>query len=195
MSHLHLIVFIGAVLFGLAGCSATPRPEGKPLPDMTFQHMPPFPVRVDQVEIVNRYDPDRDPADFSSRFPTPPDIALRRYAETRLQAAGEGGTFFFVIEEAKVTETVLSPASPFLRWMGAAADKDRYDVLMTLRLYQRFPDGAETPHAVLTFEKSLTIPRSRSLADREQEQFAFLELMMQDVDQVVTATIRDNLLL
>ena len=178
-------------LMFLGACTSTV-PEGKPLPELTFVHMGSFPVNVARIDVENLYDAGSDPKDMSSSFPSPPDITLRRYAESRLQAVGAEGTLKFVIEEASVHHSLVQPAGKFTTWMGVHR-KDLYEVFMKIRMYEVAADGQEGTHSILNMKRSIAIPQHYSVADKELEKFKFLETMMQDVDGAVTGALRDKM--
>lgn len=181
------------LLLVLGACSSS-SPEGKPLPDMTFKHVEPIIVRVSSVDIENRYDSAADLKDVSSSFPVPPDIALRRYAENRIKAAGfdEAGTLKFVIEDVHIYQSMVQPAGKFSGWLGVKR-KDLYEVAMKIRLYIVADDGAEGIHSILNMRRSIAIPQSYSLAEKEQEKFKFLEMLMSDVDEAVIKTLGEKM--
>ena len=176
-----MAVFAG---FGLTGCTST-IPEGKPMPELTFEHMAPFPVNVAKIDVENQYDPASDPQDVSSSFPSPPDIMLRRYAENRLQPVGQQGTLKFVIEDSHIHHSLVQPAGKFTGWLGIDR-KDLYEVVMRLRMFEITADGHERTNAVLNLRRSISIPQRYSVAEKDIEKFKFLEMLMQDVDEANT---------
>ncbi|MCB9991271.1 MAG: hypothetical protein H6867_07800 [Rhodospirillales bacterium] len=184
-----MFVLCGVLI--LTGCTTTV-PEGKPLPELTFVHLDRLPVQVARIDIENRYQASADPKDVSSSFPSPPDIALRRYAENRLQAAGGSGVLTFVIDDATIHHSLVQPEGKIANWMGVDR-KDRYDVFMRIRMYETGADGFEGTHSVLNFKRTISIPQRYSVADKELEKFKFLEMLMQDVDEAVVATLRDKM--
>lgn len=183
----------------LSACASTPPPEAKTVPEMTFDHVVSLPVNVVQIEIVNDYKPDFSQNGDVVSFPTPPDIALRRYAEKKFRAAGPENTLKFVIEDAHVThhmvpETDENAKKGFIDGLfGDEMEKDRYDVAMKVRLYTVAPDGAESVHSLLTVNQSVAISAQATLAEREWEQFKFLEQMMKTIDLAVTQTVKDKM--
>ena len=189
-----LIALAAAVMaIPLAGCTTTATSAGKPVPEMTFAQLAPFYVNAHTISIETSYDPMADRDDIASTFPTPPDIALRRYAEVRLRPAASGqGILHYVIEDARVDYSNF-------RVQGHLAElihnngRDRYDVRMKLRLYKTFPDGSISQQVTLTLERPLTLPESMSVAEREMAQFKFLEEMMKDVDVAVVNALQQRL--
>ena len=134
------------------------------------------------IDIENNYDPALDPHDVSSSFPAPPDIALRRYADHRLRATGDGqDTLKFVIEDSRIHRSLIQPAGKFTGWLGVKR-KDLYEVAMKIRLYTVSPTGQEGTHSILNMRRSISIPHSYSVAEQEHEKSKFLEMLMQDVD-------------
>lgn len=178
-------------IFLLTACTSSV-PEGKPMPELTFQHIAPFAVNVGAVEVENRYDSSSDPNDVSSSFPTPPDILLRRYAENRLQPAGGEGVLKFIIEGVNVHHSLVQPAGNLSQWMGINR-KDLYEVNMKIRMYELSPEGREGTHSILNMERSIAIPQSYSVADKEREKFNFLELLMKDVDTAVIQALKEKM--
>jgi len=178
-------------LISLGACTTT-MPESKTVPDLTFAHLQPMQVRVGAVNVDNRFIPGSDPRDVSSSFPSPPDVALRRYAETRLQPAGIDGTLKFVIEDAHIYQGVEQPDNKFINW--TKMDKlDVYDITVRIRLYVAHDSGSESNHAILNLHRTLSIPQRFSLAEKEQEKFKFLELLMGDVDKAVTDAVTNKM--
>jgi hypothetical protein len=167
--------------------------SGKPVPEMTFAHVSPLYLDVYDIEVENQYDPDRDPDDISSSFPTPPDIALKRYADTRLKASGSGGDILkFVIEDARVKHNYIQPEGRLSYWTKSGG-KDHYNVQMRLRIYKIHSDGSESNQSVLKLERAISIPDTFNLSEREMEQLKFLEMLMDDVDEAVTSVITKKL--
>lgn len=167
----------------LAGCTYN-QTGGEPLPSMTFTHVEPFMLNVGSIKIVNKYERGQS-TDASGEMPTPPDLALRRYVQNRLRAAGAPDkTLYFVIEDAYVSKTVIEPSNKFVRWTGVN-DSDKYDMNVVVRMYSQNVNGRQSDHSVMTFNRSITIPHHYSLAEKELEKLKFMEHFMQDVDTSV----------
>ena len=178
------------IMMGLAACSSTTGgPDGKPLPDMTFEHIEKLALNVAEIEINNNYDPDRHDRDVSIDFPVSPDMAVRRYAENRFEPMGTRGKFVFTLEDAKAEYRMTEPEGTFKRWLGVGRS-EYYDVALSIRFY--YVDGLknESPHSLMTFKRSIKIPYEYTLAQKDLEQFKFVELLVQDVDLAITDTIK-----
>ncbi len=186
--HRFRILLFVAGLFALAACTST-MPEDKTVPDMSFSNIERLPVKVAYLNVENHFDPSSDPQDVSSSFPSAPDIALRRYAESKIQPSGTDGTLKFIIEDAHIHHKVEQPENKFINWTKLDR-RDVYDVSLRIRLFAEYNTGAESDHAVLNLHRTISIPQSFSLDEKEQEKFGFLELLMDDVDKAVTDALR-----
>lgn len=190
-SRLCLCLMVVGCAVMVSGC-ATKTPEGKPLPVLTFDNVAPLPVKVAEVNIQNKFDPSADPRDVSSSFPSAPDVALRQFAEKRIQPAGSKGTLEFVIEDAHIHHSLVQPAGKFTGWLGLNR-KDLYEVSLRIRMYVQQADGAEGEHSILNLQRSIAIPQRYSVAQKDQEKFNFLEMLMDDVDKALTETLKEKM--
>lgn len=177
----------------LSGCSAG-REAPKPVPVMDFAHMAPYPVRVAAVQVEDKYVPSANPADVSSGFAVPPDIAARQYAENRLKAAGgSGDALHFVIEDARVIHSVEhQDEGRVAEWMGTNLS-DLYEVTLRVRLYTAAVDGRQSAHSILTLSRTISIPQHFTLGEKEYEQSQFVASLIQDLDRAVTAALSEKM--
>jgi hypothetical protein len=162
---------------------------------MTFAHLQPFAVSVARVEVEDHRTPAADANDVSSSFPTPPDVALRRYAESRLKATGTDGTLRVVIEEGRVRHSTVRTGGKLEQWT-ATNEKDRYDVWTRVRLQNVYPDGRVGAQSVLSASRWVALPESLSIAQREGEQQKLIKtLIEQDLDKAITKALQNTLML
>ena len=201
ITGLKRFALVGLLLLAglLAACASSGHESsaGKPLPEMTFDHIVPLPLDVAKIDIENDYNPSADPKDVSSSLPTPPDILLRRYAEKKLSAAAKPGgsderTLKFIIEDAHVYQQTIAPDNKMLKWLHMGG-KERYDVFMRVRMYTVDAGGHQSTHSILNFTRYIAIPQNYSLAEKELEQFGFLEMLMKDADKAIEETLRDKM--
>ena len=196
--HQNLLVcgfygFLVLVLFLLGGCAAAPPPPVQAAARLSFEDIQPLAVNASLIDIVNQYDPSADPKDVSSLFPAQPDIVLRRYAEKRLAAGGSGPVLRFVIENGRVYHHREASDSQVGRWLQIGGT-DHYDVLMRVRLEAVPADGIFPGESTtLNFRRTLGLPESMSIAEREAEQIELLETMVEDIDRGVTDTLRNKM--
>ncbi len=156
---------------------------------MTFAYFEPVFLDLKNVNIQNEYNPETDKADVSASFPASPDVALRLYAQNRFRSGGEKGQLSFVIEEARVHHGITEADDQFSRWLKRNR-KETYDVFVKIRLDSSQPSGALS--SVLSVQKSLSLPESVSLAERELMQMTFLEELVKDVDAAVMDSLQKN---
>lgn len=182
----YLKLFLVILCVFLVSCTSTPKPEGKPLPEMTFSHYLPMTLDLAKVDIKNKYNPGADPADVSGTFPTSPDVALRLYAQNKLRTKGRSGQLVFTIEEAKVLHSVQESDNKLSRWLKQNRT-ETYEMFISIKLDSIKNTGKLT--TVLNMQKSFTLPESVSLAERELLQMTFLEGVVKDIDKALTESI------
>lgn len=199
MRHLMItamaIVVLPMVALPMTGCSVTDNRNVPPLPSIMQQFDRPYFVNAQQIIVENRYDPLANAKDVSSTFPTPPDIAIKRYAETRLHHAGAQGTLRFVIHDASVFKDDMDSEVEVARWLGADR-RTRYTAHIRIGLYRdtdSVASGIGAPGAELRAERTLTVPSGLSLDDRDHRVQAFLVQLLADVDNAVTDSLDNTL--
>ena len=173
-------------LAAAAGCT-TNVSGGEAAPKMSFNYVEPLTLNVGSKVIDDRHMPAAN--DASDDLPTPPSLALRRYAENRLKSLGGTDTLYFVIEEANVTKVIEKPDGKVMQWVGVN-DSDKYSMSVVVRLYMQDANGSQSNHSLLNFNRSVTIPHHYSLAEKELEKLKFMENFMKDVDDAVENTVR-----
>jgi hypothetical protein len=196
MNSIHRFFSVSLLVFSvaIAGCTSAPKPEGKPLPQLTFSHVRPLMLNVASLNVENRYRPGEDLRDVSESFPMPPDMALMQYTQQRLRpspAITDNSALNVIIEDMHVYQREEKPQG-MNGWLGLN-DSDHYDIAMTVRMFAQTSYGAESPQATLHFTGDLKIPERYSIAEREAVQMKFLEELMLDVDEAYVRTLRDTL--
>ena len=178
----------------LAACTMTGDSQRQPLASLTEPYAQPFYVNASDILVESKYDPLANPKDVSGTFPTPPDLALKRYAETRLKPAGGAGVLRFIIDDASVFQEQKPSPNPTARWLNVD-DKDRYTAVISVSLVR---DGvaATAPGAMgnkLRLERTLTIAESSSLADRDRALNNLVAQMLADLDRAVQDSLTNTL--
>ena len=190
-----LLAGIALALSPLSACTMTGNSDLEPLPSLTAQFAQPYFVDAAAIAVETKYDPMANPKDVSSTFPTPPDLALKRYAETRFKPAGAQGILHFVIEDASVFKEDLESSNEMARWINVD-NRDRYTASVRIGLYRDAVTGYSAPGAMGTqmkAERSLTIPDGVSLDERDRYLQDFMAKMLGDIDQSVTAALLNTL--
>lgn len=178
----------------IAACTSTSR-DIKPLPSLTEQFTQPYYVNVSRVVVETKYSPLANPKDVSSTFPTPPDLALKTYAENRFKPAGGQGTLHFVIEDASVTKEDLKSTNSIARWVNAD-NRDRYTATIKIGLYRDVQGGFGTigaSGAQLKAERTLTIPDGISLDERDRHLQGFMATLLADIDRTAIGALSDTM--
>jgi len=175
-------------ILALSACASTAHVEGAPSPRMTFENFAPMTLNVQAVDVRGAAI-QADPKDVSSQFVIPPDEAIRQYAARRFAAAGMGnGQFTLEIQDSRVHFRQIQEDNKVLSWSGIGQE-DEYRVFMKV-LVTPVPDGARG-HAstLLTMERTLVMPSSVALAEREMRQIKFMEKMIADLDASIQKTL------
>lgn len=175
---------------GLAGC-AVPLVVQK-LPDMTFRHLAPIPLNVVDLQIVSQAAPPMAPPHMAHLMPTPPAMALKRWAEDRLTTAGRRGTARFTILKAEVTETRL-PIDKSVTGLFKKQQADRYDGRIEASLEVFDDRGARRGMVTARATRSLTMAEDITLDDRRRKWFEFVEAMMADFNGAMELNITRHL--
>lgn len=188
---LSALMVCAAAIATMPGCSSTPHPEGKPLPGLVFDHMESRPVNVGIVEVVNNYATHRHAADIGSRFVAAPDETLKKYLEARYRAQGGPGKLVLDIDEASVfvfhQDAEFAPG----RWIGVAGF-DEYSMTVKLNVRAENVPGFYEQNRTFTARRRVKISEHASIAEREQDQFKALEVMIHEIDAAVYKTLRDE---
>lgn len=171
-----MIVVAGA----LTACTNT-RPGGLGQPQLTFEQLPQIPLDVGSVDFLLNYNPGADPRDISSRFVISPHEALRRYTARRFAPMGGGGRLKVMVDVASVHMREIPQKNKTLAWADIGTE-DEYEVDVTYQLQPVSYDGQEGTLMQWKFHRTLVMPKSVSLAEREKKQIAFLEKLIADVD-------------
>jgi hypothetical protein len=177
-----------AVLAAAPGCT-TQTVSGKPLAELTYDNIQPLYVSAANIDVVDNYNPSADPQDVSSRFPTPPDIAVRRWAERRLQPGVGTGTLRFVIDSVTAHKSAKGPENTLERWTGQGATTT-YNVVMKISMSKQTDARIGNSNHAFTVTRSVTIPDNWSIAQREAEMQSFVETIVAAVDEAVMGVLR-----
>lgn len=185
-------------LFVLAGCTSFPKPEGKPVAEPTFQNYEPVLLNISTVDIVNQVALGQTIATSSNssngNFVYPVDIAISNYANARFQGNGTPGRFVFEILDARQSYRLLEQDNAVLRFTQLGReDEYRFNVILRLTPYSE--TGLKRESVTLNFERTLILPNSLSIAEREKRQVEFLEKFIREIDDRVIGSLSETLYL
>ncbi len=165
---------------------------GKPLPQLDYQNIAPLNVSVGSVDVSTTYVPSVESSQAAAAFTTPPDVALRRYAESRLKAKGYEGSLKVVIQEASVRHSVTEADNSAMKWAGVGK-QDRYDLKIRIGLTDIEPDGRQPKESSIELTRFITVPQSFSIAKRETTLRDFMQTVVREVDTMVTTALQDRM--
>ncbi len=165
---------------------------GKPLPQLDYQNISPLYVSAGSVDVSTTYVPSVESSQAAQAFTTPPDVALRRYAESRLKSQGYEGALKFVIQEASVRHSVADADNSAMKWAGVGKH-DRYDLKIRINMSLVTPDGQQPKSANIEVTRFISVPQSYSIAKREKTLRDFMQRLIGEVDNMVTSALQDRM--
>jgi len=174
---MRFLVFMLVIVF-LPGCSTSPAPMGKPLPQLDFRSLAPVTVANGAVAIEGG----DAKAGGNEVFIINPRAAINAYAENRFRTGGAVTRMIFDIRTAQITKTENAGAGFSLFDNNK---REVYDMEILLYLTPLTRQGAVTQPYTIAMNRSLVLPYNTSLAEREFRQFEFLEKVIQDIDAAV----------
>ncbi|PZQ48090.1 MAG: hypothetical protein DI551_02120 [Micavibrio aeruginosavorus] len=176
-------ILLGAAAVALLGAGACTINGAKPAPQLSFANYQPVTLNVMSADVVESFNNANDAQDVSSQFVITPAEAVRRYAGNRWKASGSGdGTFTIVIEDSRVHVRQIPQNNKVLKWADAGTE-DEYHVYLGLRVTPQ-PSGfnGRMGPTTIKMDRTLVMPSSVTLEEREMRQVAFLEKLIADVD-------------
>lgn len=179
----HLLVTASLAFLSLSACAASPETVSGPLPQLTFQNLQPLSIPVEKISLTNSYDPALTPNNKATSFPTPPDVALRRYFENRYDAKGKesDGTLEIVIEDASIKHRIIKSDNPVGALFGVG-EAEEYDLDVVLTIRHISVAGNELAKSVVTYDKLKSYPTNMSLAELESELTVFIQEAIAGID-------------
>jgi hypothetical protein len=188
----HWVAIWAVVAVVLAGCQTTPPPAR--FPELTYAHLGAMHLDVERVDIASEYQAPLRPPNVDHLFPTPPDRAMRRWAQDRLAANGTPGRYArFVITDAKVTETNL-PRTTGITGAFTKDQSQRYDLSMSAAIEVREDRGNfRSGYATASTSRSRTVREDITINDREKVWFEMLEQAMNELNVELERQIKANM--
>ena len=187
--------FLLASCLLLMACSHNARPIGKPLPQLSFEHLKPYAIQGGAVRIQQSFVEHPQSKALSAKFPIAPDKLLQRYAAKRFvtrQTAQQGAQerLVFDIKDASVSK-INDPEGLISFFAGTAVDYYTLNMLVAMTPIRR--DGQRAAPFTVKFNRRLSLPHNLSLAEREFRQFEFLEKAISDIDQSITQIVQHKM--
>ena len=158
-------------------------------PAITFSHLPPIRLNVAEIDVVEHYVPLHRAPNVEHNFPVTPLAAMRRWAVDRIEAAGATRRGRVIIEDARVVAVSL-PIRKGLQGLFYKEQEIRYDATLEVRVEVRAERGYRDSYATARVTHSRTVPEEMTLSERGQLFFAMTEDLMQELNSVLEANIR-----
>ncbi len=177
------ILLLSAVAaLSVVGCATNSHVAGVPGPRMTFENYAPVILNVAASRVIENYEVDNDPKDISGQFVVAPSEAIKQYAARRFPASGIGnGQFTIELQDARMYLNEIEQQNKVLSWSGIGQE-DQYRLMLKIKVTPVPNQVNASASTVLKFERTLVMPSSVSLAERERRQLVFLEKLIADID-------------
>lgn len=171
------------IFAAVAALSACTYAHPEQAPQLTFSQYAPMNLNVQSADVQEAYSTPNDPEDISGQFVLAPSEAVKRYAANRFHSSGAAdGNFTLVLEDARVHVRQIKQDSKVLKWADVGTE-DEYRVLLQLKVVSQ-PSGFQgRQNSTIKMDRTLVMPSSVTLSEREDKQTAFLEKLIDDVDK------------
>lgn len=180
--HLPKLLLVCFILV-LSACAQNPQPLGKPLPELTYEHLNAYRPYGGGVTVKQSYQADVKTMEVVKEFPVAPNILLQKYASHRFDTYQRPIKLIFDVRKAVLTKK--SDEDNLVGFLsGAAENSYLLDVFITMTPVDN-GQGISEPFTI-KLKRELFLPQRLSIAEREFRQFEFLEQVIIDIDKVVT---------
>lgn len=181
----NILMSVAAV--ALLGACTYAHPESSPR--LTFSQYAPMTLNAQNVGVDEAYIQPNDPQDVSGQFVMAPSEAIKQYAARRFASSGAmDGQFTITIEDARVHLRQIDQQNKVLEWSGVGKE-DEYRVMVQLRVTSQPAGFGGRQTTTVKFDRTIVMPSSSTLAEREMKQVEFLEQLIADIDKRMIETI------
>jgi hypothetical protein len=163
----------------IAACASAP--DGKPMPDLTFEQISPSSINVAAVKVTNEAtSPPSDP------FVVAPENATAQYLARRFTAAGAQGVLNAVIEEARVRHLIKDSQNSAAKFLNVAKF-DEYEIEVRIR-FEHLETEFSNPlyKNTINAKRIVRVTEHASVAEREKRQLEALEILFKEIDGAAT---------
>ena len=179
----------GMVLFGLFVAACETPPSQSNFAEITFGHLPEIKLNVAEIVYQSDYQAPKALPNVDHVFPVPPQQAVRRWSDDRLQAVGVQNKAVLILKDASVIEERLETKGG-VTGAFTTQQSERYTARMAveINIVDDFGNTLSTVNAQT--ERSTTTAEDLSLREREEVWFKLTEDVMRDLDQQLEPVIR-----
>lgn len=183
------LMIAGLATLALAACET--QVSVQRFPEITFAHMQKIGLNVARIEVKSEFHPTMQAPHIEHLMPVPPERAMRRWAEDRLQANGVTNVARFTIGDASVTETPLKVegglAGAFKKQQAA-----RYEAAVAATIEIVDDRGFRRAFASSRVSRSQTLGEDATLNDRDRLWFELIDALMKDFNAEMEQDLRSH---
>lgn len=177
-----------SMLIVLGACSSY---DGKPLAQMTFEHIKPFPVYVASYEVVPYQSQQSRVQALPGGFVSDPAALLRDYFQNRFEAAGTTGKVRAIIDDVTVQHEMVESESKMGALLGVD-HQDHYTIRAAVTLEALGTQNYEVRRITMDAHRELYISEHVSLAEREAQQMAALDKLIDEIDTTAQRVLKER---
>ena len=160
--------------------------DGKPLAQMTFDHLTPIPVYVAGYEVINDKGITR-----IEGFVGDPAQSITDYFHNRFAPNGSNGKLVARVVDSSITHRVNQSDNSFGALLGVDRD-DEYTIKAQMAI-QLYGSGAyQFKEVIINATRVVAISEHKSLVDREKIQMAAIDKLIDDIDQEIQKILKDQ---
>lgn len=164
--------------FILTGCVSTEK-NGDTLPQITFDHINPYPLYVASYETVAL--PVENVPNSPVGFVTKPDRMILGYLNSRFEASGYRGKLLIKIQSVDIKHERVDDESSLINLIGVNK-KDHYRVSVTIDIEAHGVNNIEWKKQSMTVYRDIYISENVSLVEREKIELRAMDNMIDDLD-------------
>ncbi len=179
-------VIVTSILL-LGGCVSGK--NGDPLPQITFDHVKPYPIYVASYEPVGLeqgLSPER-PIGFS----VDPERIVLDYLNSRFESAGYQGKLVATIRSVEIDHKRIDSDNAVGAFIGLD-QKDHYRVSVVVDLSAHGAQGLDWQKQSLTVYRDIYISEHVSLVEREKLEMRAMDHMIDDLDIALRKILKDK---
>lgn len=174
----------------MSGCTDAPPPRD--VPRLTFDQVKPIMVDVAKIEIIDRFHAGNG-QHVELMMKQPPEVAVQDLLKKQLVAGGPHGVMRVYIDDASVVGEKLEVTKGMMG-MFTNEPAERYHATVELRFEVAGEDAPDivTRHANVHADRTKTVMKDASPADRDMAFFQLDDELMQDVSNELQTQVRST---
>ena len=178
------------MIVAVASVAACAAPQTKVFPDITFSHLPPISIAVDEKSTLSAFQSSYTMPYVEHEMPVLPEAVLRQWAADRLVPSGEGSArLVYTILDASVTAKALSTDETLKAWF---TDEQAVKYEVSLKAEVKIDDSANGASGVAeaSAKRSVTVPEGATVNERNQTLFDLISAAAGDFNTQLEANVR-----